>query len=64
MANEVKTQLRLPTELHGQVKRLADEDLRSLNAEIVILLREALQARGVESAAPRREEPMPTTGIG
>jgi hypothetical protein len=45
MSDEVKTQLRLPAEMHAEIKRLADEDVRSLNAEIVVLLREALLAR-------------------
>jgi hypothetical protein len=45
MANEIKTQLRLPAELHKEVTRLADADFRSLNAEIVVLLIEAINAR-------------------
>jgi hypothetical protein len=45
MSDEVKTQLRLPAEMHAEIKRLADEDLRSLNAEILVLLREAIAVR-------------------
>lgn len=38
--------LRLPDELHNQVKEHADQDERSLNSELVVLLREAVKARG------------------
>jgi hypothetical protein len=39
--------LRLDPALHDAVARLASVDLRSVNAEIECLLREALKARGV-----------------
>jgi hypothetical protein len=42
---EVKTQLRIPAELHEEVKRLAEQELRSFNAQILTLLREALETR-------------------
>ena len=45
MAEEVKTNIRIPAELYEQVKELAVEDLRSINAEIVALVREAVAAR-------------------
>ena len=45
MSDEIKTQLRIPTEMHEAIKRLADQELRSLNAQILILLREALSRR-------------------
>ena len=45
MATEVKTNLRLPEDLYEKVKRWADKDLRSINAEIQVLLREAIEAR-------------------
>ena len=49
MATEVKTNLRLPEDLYEKVKRWADKDLRSINAEIQVLLREAIEAREKKS---------------
>ncbi|PLK23478.1 toxin-antitoxin system HicB family antitoxin [Porphyrobacter sp. TH134] len=52
--------LRLDPALHDAVQRLADADLRSVNAEIEVLLREALARRGVKvgkSEAVRRGRP-------
>jgi hypothetical protein len=42
--------LRLDPALHDAVQRLADAELRSVNAEIEVLLREALIRRGVKVA--------------
>jgi hypothetical protein len=42
--------LRLPPELHAALERQAAADLRSVNAEIETLLREALTRRGVKLA--------------
>lgn len=39
--------LRLDPALYAALQRLADADLRSVNGEIEVLLREALKARGV-----------------
>lgn len=39
--------LRLDPALYNAIARLANADLRSVNAEIEYLLREALKARGV-----------------
>lgn len=52
--------LRLDPALHDAVQRLADAELRSVNAEIEVLLREALARRGVKvarSETPRRGRP-------
>jgi hypothetical protein len=52
--------LRLDPALHDAVQRLADAELRSVNAEIEVLLREALARRGVKverSIAPKRGRP-------
>lgn len=52
--------LRLDPALHDAVERTAATDLRSINAEIEVLLREALLRRGVQvaiSPAPRRGRP-------
>ena len=42
--------LRLDPALHAAVERLAGQELRSVNAEIEFLLREALKRRGVKVA--------------
>lgn len=52
--------LRLDPALHDAIQRLADAELRSVNAEIEMLLREALARRGVKvglSETPRRGRP-------
>lgn len=43
VVGEVKLLLRLPPELHALVKALAERDVRSLNSEIVYLLRRAAE---------------------
>ncbi|MGB7411845.1 MAG: toxin-antitoxin system HicB family antitoxin [Sphingopyxis granuli] len=56
--------LRLDPALYAAIERLAAAELRSANAEIEILLREALARRGVavkQSEGPRRRRP-PRTG--
>ena len=52
--------LRLDPAVHAAVERLAADELRSANAQIEMLLREALKQRGMEvepSSAPRRGRP-------
>lgn len=52
--------LRLDPALHDVVERLAAQELRSVNAELEMLIREALKRRGIEvpvSRAPRRGRP-------
>ncbi|MEL1252006.1 toxin-antitoxin system HicB family antitoxin [Aurantiacibacter gilvus] len=52
--------LRLDPALHDAVERLAAGELRSVNAEIEVLLREALAKRGIKvplSERPRRGRP-------
>ena len=57
--------LRLDPAVHAAVERLAAAELRSANAQIEMLLREALERRGIGIAAtftpsrgrPPREEP-------
>ena len=54
MAGEKKAfALRLDPALYDAVARLAGADLRSVNAEIEFLLREALRGRGVRIEAPK-----------
>jgi hypothetical protein len=52
--------LRLDPAVHAAVERLAAAELRSANAQIEMLLREALAARGQDidrSKPPRRGRP-------
>ena len=52
--------LRLDPALHDAIQRLADAELRSVNAEIEVLLREALARRGISvtvSKGARRGRP-------
>lgn len=52
--------LRLDPALHAALERAAAADFRSVNAEVEVLLREALARRGVkvgQSEAPRRGRP-------
>ncbi|MGY4395213.1 hypothetical protein ACVWZA_000374 [Sphingomonas sp. UYAg733] len=44
--------LRLDPALHAAIERAAASDLRSVNAELECLLREALARRGVKLEAP------------
>ena len=45
--NKKSFALRLDPALHAAIERLASQELRSVNAEIEFLLREALKKRGV-----------------
>lgn len=47
--------LRVDPALYNAVARLASADLRSVNAEIECLLREALKARGVRMEENKEE---------
>lgn len=52
--------LRLDPAVHAAIERLAAAELRSVNAEIEVLLREAMARRGIvpgTSAAARRGRP-------
>jgi hypothetical protein len=52
--------LRLDPALYDRIERLAAHDLRSVNAEVEVLLREALARRGIRVAPaepPRRGRP-------
>ncbi len=42
---DVKTNLRLPEELYEAIKQLAAKDVRSINAQITVLLKEAVERR-------------------
>jgi hypothetical protein len=47
--------LRLDPKLYAAIARLANGDLRSVNAQIEYLLREALKSRGVRIETPTEE---------
>ena len=52
--------LRLDPALHDALERVAATDLRSVNAQIEVLLRDALARRGIKvatSTPPRRGRP-------
>jgi hypothetical protein len=48
--------LRIDPALWDQLQRLAANDLRSVNAEIEFLLREALARRGIRLTAEKQED--------
>jgi hypothetical protein len=48
--------LRIDPALWEQLQRLAAQDLRSVNAEIEYLLREALARRGIRVGAAQQDE--------
>ncbi len=45
MSDEKKITIRIPTDVHALLIRLAAQDTRSLNGEIITLLREAIAKR-------------------
>ena len=51
--------LRIDPRLWAEIERLAAADLRSLNAQVEYLLREALHARGVDPGRPRTRSRQP-----
>ncbi len=54
---EKKYTIRIPDELHAQLKRLADQDMRSLHSQIIILLREAAARRLGKREKKDEEQP-------
>ncbi|HVY85964.1 MAG TPA: hypothetical protein VG943_12565 [Caulobacterales bacterium] len=56
MAEKKAFALRIDPALYAAVARLANADLRSVNAEIEFLLREALKARGVRMSEEPKDE--------
>ena len=49
--------LRIDPELWAEVERLAAQELRSTNAQVAFLLREALARRGVRIKPPQGRAP-------
>jgi hypothetical protein len=59
--------LRLDPALHAAIERAAAADFRSVNGEVEVLLREALERRGVKvgvSDKPKRGRPPIKAGSG
>lgn len=57
MAERKSFLVRLPPELLDELNRWAADDLRSLNAQIEYLLREAVRKRRRELPPPEPDEP-------
>jgi hypothetical protein len=53
MAERKSFPLRIDPALWAAIERMAASDLRSANAQVECLLREALKSRGVKLDAPR-----------
>lgn len=51
--------LRLPADLHDELRRWADADLRSLNAQLEFLLRRAVRERRGDATGPPADDPGP-----
>jgi hypothetical protein len=49
--------LRIDPQVWAEIERMAAAELRSANAQVEFLLREALEARGVRQRPPRKERP-------
>jgi len=62
MAERKAFLLRLDPVTHEALQRWADQDLRSLNAQIEFLLRRALQDAGRLNADPHPAPPISETG--
>ncbi|MBP6765027.1 MAG: hypothetical protein KA141_08525 [Rubrivivax sp.] len=54
--------LRIDPELWAEIERLAAQDLRSANAQVEFLLREALARRGVRVKPPKLRGPVRPEG--
>ena len=54
MAEKKAYLLRLDAQLHDSLQKWAADELRSVNAQIEVLLREALGRRGVKVARPEQ----------
>lgn len=51
MNDEKKVTIRIPDDLHQALVKLSEQDTRSLNGEIIALLREAIAERKKKSQA-------------
>lgn len=48
MSDDKKITIRIPPDLHAQLVKLSAQDIRSLNSEIIALLREAIERRQIK----------------
>lgn len=62
MASRKSFLLRLPPELMDELNRWAKDDLRSVNAQIEFLLREALRRRGWRERYLQDDDGQPPKG--
>jgi hypothetical protein len=60
---DVRITFRLPEDLHAQVAELARRHLRSLNAELVYLLRDAIAQNGAANLPTARSETDPAAQL-
>jgi len=49
---EKKFTLRLPEDMHAAISKMAEEDLRSLHSMVIVILRQAIEARQVQQQSP------------
>jgi hypothetical protein len=49
---EKKFTLRLPEDMHAAISKMAEEDLRSLHSMVIVILRQAIEARQVQQQPP------------
>ncbi len=55
---EAKTNLRLPEELYERIRQLAEQERRSINSQMVVMLEEAFAYRLlVAKGLPKQENP-------
>ncbi len=47
-----KFTLRLPEDMHAAISKMAEEDLRSLHSMVIVILRQAIEARQVQQQPP------------
>lgn len=58
VANEIQFLLRLPREMHAALKRMAEQETRSLNAQIVHLLKTSESVKKeLETSGDEPEKP-------
>ncbi len=49
---EKKFTLRLPENMHAAISKMAEEDLRSLHSMVIVILRQAIEARQAQQQPP------------
>ena len=64
MAEKKKFLLRIDENIYAALEKWAADDLRSINAQIEFLLKEALKKAGRQKESPPAPEPPPPTPPG